>query len=79
MKPFLYCFFTALMCLGLYTLLQASARERDKEAERVAHVTHCDQVNTQVITEFDAIVAAGKFPTQDQQDYWKTITVDCQQ
>lgn len=77
MKPFLYGILAGLMCLGLYTLLQASARERDKEAERVAHVMHCDQVNTQVITEFDAIVASGKFPTQDQQDYWVTITNGC--
>lgn len=79
MKPFLYCFFTALMCLGLYTLLQASARERDKEAEQAQKVEHCKQVNEQVIRESDEIIAKGKFPTQDQQDNWRQLSSQCKE
>ena len=40
---------------------------------------HCATVNAQVITEFDALIAQGKFPTDDQQNTWKRLTEGCKE
>ena len=45
--------------------------------QRTKQVDHCITANAQVITEFDAILAAGKFPTDAQQDSWKRLTAGC--
>ena len=79
MRSFLYSVLTALMCLGLYTILQASARERDQQAEQAQKIEHCKQVNEQVIRESDEIIAKGKFPSQDQQDNWRQLSEPCKE
>ena len=79
MRPFLYSVLTAFMCLGLYTILQASARERDQQAEQAHKIEHCKQVNEQVIRESDEIIAKGKFPSQDQQDNWRQLSEPCKE
>lgn len=77
MRPFLYSVLTVFMCLGLYTILQASAKERDLQAEQAHKIEHCKQVNERVIRESDEIVAKGKFPSQDQQDNWRQLSEPC--
>jgi hypothetical protein len=79
MKPFLYSVLTALMCLGLYAILQASARERDQQAEQAQKIEHCKQVNEQVIRESDEIIAKGQFPSQDEQDNWRQLSEPCKE
>ncbi|MFY4728881.1 hypothetical protein [Nitrospira sp. BLG_2] len=79
MRPFLYSVLTAFMCLGLYTILQASARERDQQTEQAQKIEHCKQVNEQVIRESDEIIAKGKFPSQDQQDNWRQLSEPCKE
>lgn len=77
MRPFLYSVLSVFMCLGLYTILQASAKERDLQAEQAHKIEHCKQVNERVIRESDEIVAKGKFPSQDQQDNWRQLSEPC--
>ena len=48
------------------------------QAKQDNQANHCATVNTQVITEFDALIAQGKFPTDAQQESWKRRTAGCQ-
>lgn len=74
MKTITTIILSSIMGIGLYAIAD---RTWSAQQEKQSHAQHCELVNQQVITEFDAIVASGKFPTQDQQDYWKTISQDC--
>lgn len=67
-----------VMGVGFMTITQKTLDSRTAEAEQAAHERHCQAVNMQVITEFDELIAQKKFPTNDQQDYWRQITSSCQ-
>lgn len=79
LTPVAYSIITALLCLGLWALYEATTRERAAEAAHAQHVAHCEQVKALMLAEFDAIVGAGKFPTQVQQDYWVGLTAGCEE
>lgn len=79
MKTAAFIILGTVMGIGGYVLMQATLAGQAAEAEQAAHERHCQAVNLQVITEFDAIVAERKFPTQAQQDYWRQITSECQE
>lgn len=79
MKTTILILLSSVMAIGLYTLLQASARERDAQAQHAQKIEHCKQVNEQVIRESDEIIAKGKFPTQDQQDNWRQLSEKCKE
>lgn len=74
------CVFVALS-LGGYAGSQYMHRaEQAAHARQVAQAEprpHCATVNAQVITEFDAIIGQGKFPTEAQQETWKRLTKNC--
>lgn len=79
MKPFLYGILSGLMCLGLWALVDATMKEREAKAAEAQHEEHCAQINTLIITEFDEIVARGKFPSDAQQDRWRQMSAECQE
>ena len=66
------------MGIGGMAILQASTRAQAETDAQAAQVRHCELVNQQIIREFDEIVDAKKFPTQDQQDTWRQISQGCQ-
>lgn len=49
-----------------------------EQAEREKWTAECTIKSELVIAEFDAIVAKGKFPTQEQQDHWVVMTRGCE-
>ena len=61
------------MGMGLLALVQAST----KAHMQAAQARHCEMVSEQVIREVDAIIDTKKFPSQDQQDYWRQISANC--
>lgn len=77
MKPMLYGLLAGCMGIGAYALVDATMKERAAAAAQAEHVAHCDRANALMLAEFDAIVGAGKFPTQAQQDYWVGLTAGC--
>lgn len=64
----IYLVLGAIMGIGGMAMLQASIGKQDD---------HCVLVKAQVLTESEELLAQGKFPSQDQLDYWKQITKDC--
>jgi len=79
MKTLAFIVLGCLMGIGAYALVQATMKEQAEDAARAAQARHCELVNQQIIREFDEIVDARKFPTQDQQDYWRQISAGCQE
>lgn len=79
MKTLAFVLLGSLMGIGGMALLQASTRAQAETDAQAAQVRHCELVNQQIIREFDEIVDAKKFPTQDQQDYWRQISAGCQE
>lgn len=67
-----------LMGLGAYALVQATLKERDADRQYAAHLLHCQEVTALIIEEFDALLARGAVPTQDQQDRWRHVSVGCE-
>ena len=79
MKTLAFILLGSLMGIGAYALVQATVKEQAEDAARAAQVRHCELVNQQIIREFDDIVDAKKFPSQDQQDYWRQISRGCEE
>lgn len=79
LKPIGYSLITAVMCLGLWSLYASTIQQRAAEAAQAAQVAHCDRANALMLAEFDAIVGAGKFPTQAQQERWVHLTQGCKE
>ena len=73
----IYLVLGVIMGIGGMVILQASTRAEAEDSAKAAQVRHCQLVNAQVLAEFDELIAKNKFPSQDQQDYWKQITKDC--
>ena len=63
---------------GAQYLQRAERAEQVKQVAQAEQRPHCDTVNAQFITEFDAIIAQGKFPSDAQQETWKRLTAGCQ-
>ena len=78
MKTLAFLLLGSLMGIGGMALLQASTRAQEEMDAQAVQVRHCELVNQQIIREFDEIVDAKKFPTQDQQDYWRQMSQGCQ-
>lgn len=79
MKPMLYGLLAGCMGIGIYALVDATMKERAAEAAQAEQVARCDRANALMLSEFDAIVGAGKFPTQQQQERWVHLTQGCQE
>lgn len=78
MKTLAFLILGSLMGMGLLALVQASMKAQVEADAQVVQARHCEMVNQQIIREFDEIVDAKKFPTQDQQDYWRQMSQGCQ-
>ena len=75
----IYLVLGAIMGIGGMAILQASTRAQAEDTAKAEHVRHCEIVNQQVLAEFDELIAKNKFPSQDQQDYWRQITKGCEE
>ena len=79
MKTAAFILLGSLMGIGGMAILQASTRAQAEDTAKAEHARHCEIVNQQVIAEFDELIGKNKFPSQDQQDYWRQITKGCQE
>lgn len=73
MKLVISSIISLIMGLGAYALVQATLKEREAQAEQ------CRKAYARMLSEFDAIVGSGKFPTQDQQDEWRNMMQGCEE
>lgn len=79
MKTLAFLVLGSLMGVGLMALVQASTKAQVEADMQAVQVRHCEMVSEQIIREFDALIDAKKFPTQDQQDYWRQMSAGCQE
>lgn len=77
MRTFATIIMSALMSLGLYTIYQATMKERAEQAAHIRQAEHCERIKQTIFVEVDTTTASGKFPDAAQQDYWAQLMREC--